>query len=331
MKAIVMTRTGLPDLLEFRDIPEPAITRPGQIKVRLRAAGVNPVDTKIRRNGVFFPDGLPAVLGCDGAGEVVETGSAASRFQPGDRVWFCNGGLGGDPGNYAEFTVLDERWAAPMPKSLDFEQAAAGPLVLITAWGMLYDRGRLQAGRTVLIHAAAGGVGHVAVQLAKLRGARVLATVGSAANAELARQWGADEVIDYREQDFVAAVNALTDGQGADLVAEMVSPEVFARSIECTAHFGDLVTLLDPGPVSLKEARIRNLRIGFELMLTPLLRNLDAARDHHVDILNACAEWIDQGRLRLHVSQVLPLEKAAAAHTQLETGHTAGKVVLKIG
>lgn len=331
MKAIVMTRTGLPDLLEFRDIPEPAITRPGQIKVRLRAAGVNPVDTKIRRNGVFFPDGLPAVLGCDGAGEVVETGSAARRFQPGDRVWFCNGGLGGDPGNYAEFTVLDERWAAPMPKSLDFEQAAAGPLVLITAWGMLYDRGRLQAGRTALIHAAAGGVGHVAVQLAKLRSARVLATVGSAANAELARQWGADEVIDYRERDFVAEVNALTGGQGADLVAEMVSPEVFARSIECTAHFGDLVTLLDPGPMSLKEARIRNLRIGFELMLTPLLRNLDAARDHHVDILNACAEWIDQGRLRLHVSQVLPLEKAAAAHTQLETGHTAGKVVLKIG
>lgn len=331
MKAIVMTRTGLPDLLEFRDIPEPSITRPGQIKVRLRAAGVNPVDTKIRRNGVFYPEGLPAVLGCDGAGEVVETGPAASRFKPGDRVWFCNGGLGGDPGNYAEYTVLDERWAAPMPKTLDFEQAAAGPLVLITAWGMLYDRGRLQAGRTVLIHAAAGGVGHVAVQLAKLRGARVLATVGSAANAELARQWGADEVIDYREQDFVAAVNALTGGQGADLVAEMVSPEVFARSIECTAHFGDLVTLLDPGPVSLKEARIRNLRIGFELMLTPLLRNLDAARSHHVDILNACAEWIDQGRLRLHVSQVLPLEKAAAAHTQLETGHTAGKVVLKIG
>jgi NADPH2:quinone reductase len=329
MKAIVMTQTGLPDLLELRDIPEPAITKPTQIKVRLRAAGVNPVDTKIRRNGVFYPDGLPAILGCDGAGEVVETGSAASRFRPGDRVWFCNGGLGGDPGNYAEYTVLDERWAAPSPKTLDFEQAA-GPLVLITAWGMLYDRGRLQPGQTVLIHAAAGGVGHVAVQLAKLRGARVLATVGSAENAELARQWGADEVINYREQDFVEAVNALTSGKGADLVAEMVNPKVFARSIECTAHFGDLVTLLDPGQTSLKEARMRNLRIGFELMLTPMLRNLDAAREHHVDILKQCGEWIDQGRLRIHVSQVLPLEKAAAAHIQLETGHTVGKVVLKI-
>lgn len=331
MKAIVMTRTGLPDLLEFRDIPEPAIVQPTQIKVRLRAAGVNPIDTKIRRNGVLYPDGLPTVLGCDGAGEVVETGTAASRFKPGDRVWFCNGGLGGDQGNYAEYTVLDERWAAPMPGTLDFEQAAAGPLVLITAWGMLYDRGRLQPGQTVLIHAAAGGVGHVAVQLAKLRDARVLATVGSAENAELARQWGADEVINYREQDFVEAVNALTSGKGADLVAEMVSPEVFARSIECTAHFGDLVTLLDPGEISFKEARMRNLRIGFELMLVPMLRNLDAARGHHVEILQQCAEWIDAGRLRLHVSQVLPLEKAAAAHTQLETGHTIGKVVLKVG
>jgi NADPH2:quinone reductase len=217
-----------------------------------------------------------------------------------------------------------------MPESLDFETAAAGPLVLITAWGMLYDRGRLQPGQTVLIHAAAGGVGHVAVQLAKLRGARVLATVGSTENAELAKSFGADEAIDYREQDFVEAVNTLTGGRGADLVAELVNPEVFARSIGCTAHFGDLVTLLDPGEVPLKEARLRNLRIGFELMLTPMLRNLEDARAHHVEILEQCGRWIDEGKLRLLVSQVLPLEKAAAAHIQLETGHTVGKVVLKI-
>jgi NADPH2:quinone reductase len=173
-------------------------------------------------------------------------------------------------------------------------------------------------------------VGHVALQLAKLKGARVLATVGSAENAELAKQWGADEVINYRERDFVESVNELTGGAGADLVIDMVNPDVFRRSVECTAHFGDLVTLLDPGEFSFKEARMRNLRIGFELMLTPMLRNLDAARDHHVEILRQCGEWIDQGQLKIHVSQVLPLEKAAAAHTQLESGHTVGKVVLKI-
>ncbi|WP_133718012.1 zinc-dependent alcohol dehydrogenase family protein [Methylocaldum gracile] len=330
MKAILMTQPGLPDLLELRDIEEPSITEPSQIKVRLRAAGVNPVDTKIRRNGLFYPNPLPAVLGCDGAGEVVEIGGAVSRFNIGDSVWFCHGGLGGDQGNYAEYTVLDERWAAPMPQSLDFEHAAAAPLVLITAWGALYDRGRLQAGQTVLIHAAAGGVGHVAVQLAKLRDARVLATVGSAEKAELAKNWGADAAIDYRQEDFAQRVNELTDGQGADLVIDTVGPDVFRHSIDCTAHFGDLVTLLDPGEISLQEARMRNLRIGFELMLTPMLRNLHEARDHHVEILQQCGEWIDQGVLDIHVSQVLPLEKAAAAHALIETGHTTGKIVLKI-
>lgn len=330
MKAILMTQTGLPDLLELRDIDEPAITEPSQIKVRLRAAGVNPVDTKIRRNGLFYPNALPAVLGCDGAGEVVEIGGAVSRFNIGDSVWFCNGGLGGDQGNYAEYTVLDERWAAPMPRSLDFEHAAAAPLVLITAWGALYDRGRLQAGQTVLVHAAAGGVGHVAVQLARLRDARVLATVSSPEKAELARNWGADVTIDYRQEDFVQRVNELTNGEGADLVIDTVGPEVFKHSIECTAHFGDLVTLLDPGEMSLQEARMRNLRIGFELMLTPMLRNLHDARDHHVEILQQCGEWIDQGVLDIHVSQVLPLEKAAAAHALIETGHTMGKIVLRI-
>jgi NADPH2:quinone reductase len=330
MKAILMTQPGLPDLLELRDIEEPAITEPSQIKVRLRAAGINPVDTKIRRNGLFYENPLPAVLGCDGAGEVVEIGGSVSRFNIGDSVWFCNGGLGGDQGNYAEYTVLDERWAAPMPQSLDFEHAAAAPLVLITAWGALYDRGRLQAGQTVLIHAAAGGVGHVAVQLAKLRDARVLATVGSSEKAELARKWGADAIIDYRQEDFAQRVNELTDGEGADLVIDTVGPDVFKHSIDCTAHFGDLVTLLDPGDISLQEARMRNLRIGFELMLTPMLRNLHNARDHHVEILQQCGEWIDQGVLNIHVSQVLPLEKAAAAHALIETGHTTGKIVLKI-
>jgi NADPH2:quinone reductase len=330
MKVMLMTEVGPADTLELRDIPDPKITEPTQIKVRLRAAGVNPIDTKIRRNGLLGPGPLPAILGCDGAGEVIDVGAEVDRFRVGDRVWFCHGGLGCEPGNYAEITVLDQRWAAPIPRTLDFVEAAAGPLVLITAWGMLYDRGRLQAGQTALIHAGAGGVGHVALQLARLRGARVLTTVGSAENARLAREWGADEVINHREQDFVAEVNLLTDGQGADLVAEMVGPEVFARSIGCTAHFGDLVTLLDPGPVPLAEVRLRNLRIGFELMLTPQLLGLTAAREHQVDILRQCGDWIDQGLLKLHVSRVLPLEQAAEAHHQIETGHTVGKVVLRV-
>ena len=171
MKAVLMTREGEPDVLEYRDVPEPEIRSLTQIKVRLRAAGVNPVDTKLRARGVFYADALPAILGCDGAGTVVEVGGGVTRFRSGDAVWFCNGGLGRESGCYAEYAVIDETVARTKPSALDFTAAAAGPLVLITAWEALYDRAGLEYGQHVLIHAGAGGVGHVAVQLAKLRGA----------------------------------------------------------------------------------------------------------------------------------------------------------------
>jgi NADPH2:quinone reductase len=330
MKAILMTQTGGAELLEAANIPEPSITEPNQIKVRLIAAGVNPIDTKLRKRGVFYENALPAVLGCDGAGVVVETGSSVSKFKVGDKVWYCHGGLGGDQGNYAEFNVLNERWVAHMPKTLSFEQAAAGPLVLITAWGALYDRARLQQSNTVLIHGGAGGVGHVAIQLARLHGAKVIATVGSDNHVALARSWGADDVINYRTQDFVEAVNQLTDGKGAEVVLDLVGPDIFDRSINCTAYFGSIVTLLEIGQANLKEARIRNLRIGFELMLTPQLRQLAGGLDLQVDMLNQCGRWIDQGKLKIHVGEVLPLEQAALAHTMIEGGHVTGKIVLKI-
>ena len=129
MRAILMTDTGPAGVLELSEVDEPEITSPTQIKVRLRAASVNPVDTKLRKRGLFYPDALPAVLGCDGAGEVVETGAAVSRFMKGDEVWFCYGGLGAAQGNYAEYTVLDEKEAEMKPRRISFEQAAALPLV----------------------------------------------------------------------------------------------------------------------------------------------------------------------------------------------------------
>ena len=330
MKAIVMAAIGDPDVLKFQDIDEPEISTATQIKVKLRAAGVNPVDTKIRRNGVFYENALPAVLGCDGSGEVIELGSAVSQFKLGDKVWFCHGGLGREQGNYAEYTVIDQRWAALMPKTLSFMEAAALPLVLITAWGALFDRGGLQSGQTVLIHAGAGGVGHVAIQLAKLKGARVITTVSSEQKAEFAGAMGADETIIYTQIGFVDAVNTLTDGKGADLVFDTVGAAVFKESILATAHFGRLVTLLDPGELSLAEARMRNLLIGFELMLTPMLRDLPEARDKHVEILKRCAQWVDDGLLKTHISKELSLAEAVEAHQWVEVGHTIGKVVLSV-
>ena len=326
-----MTAVGDPDVLRFQEIAEPEISTATQIKIKLQAAGVNPVDTKVRRHGVFYDQPLPAVLGCDGAGIVVETGTAAHQFKVGDQVWFCHGGLGREPGNYAEYTVLDERWVSTSPQTFSFIEAAAAPLVLITAYGALFDRGGLQAGQTVLIHAGAGGVGHVAIQLAKLKGARVITTVSSGQKAEFVKNLGADEAVIYSQDGFAAAVNDLTGGKGADLVFDTVGSAVFKESIAVTAHFGRLITLLDPGELNLSEARMRNLLIGFELMLTPMLRDLPIARDKHIEILKHCALWADQGLLKLHVSQCLPLEAAAAeAHRLIEAGHTTGKIVLSV-
>lgn len=331
MQAILMSAAGGPETLELREVPEPKIQTPSQLKVRLKAAGVNPIDTKLRARGVFFPDALPAVLGCDGAGVVTEVGGAVGRFRPGDEVWFCNGGLGGAQGNYAEYTLVDESVARPKPKRLSFAEAAAGPLVLLTAWEALYDRARISEGQRVLIHAGAGGVGHVAIQLACLAGARVCTTVGNLDKAEFAAGLGAELCILYRDQDFVSAVSEWTGGRGVEAALDTIGGDGFRRTIPAVAHYGDLVTLLDPGPTDWKEARNRNLRIGFELMLTPMLRELPEARAHQGKILDRCAQWIDQGRLRVEVSATLPLAEAARAHRLIEDGHVQGKLVLEIG
>lgn len=331
MRAIVMTAPGGPEVLELREIPEPAIRSPHEVKVRIRAAGINPVDTKLRARGTFYPDAGPAVLGCDGAGVVVETGSAVSRVSVGDEVWFCEGGLGGAQGCYAEYVVLDENLARRKPASLSFYEAAASPLVLITAWEALHDRARIRAGDKVLIHAAAGGVGHVAVQLAALAGARVMGVVGSQEKAEFVRALGAEHCV-IRDRDFVAAALEWTGGEGADIVLDTVGGDVFRRSIEAVAHYGDLVTILEPpADLNWKEARNRNLRIGIVLMLTPMLRDLPAARRHQGEILDRCAELFDAGKLKVHVDRVLPLEEAAEAHRLIEGHATTGKLVLDLG
>ena len=151
MQAIVMREIGGPEVLKPESLPDPQITSPTGIRVQLKAAGVNPIDTKLRSRGVFIPDGLPAILGCDGTGVVVETGSEASVFREGDEVWFCHGGLGGLQGNYAEQVVLDESVCCRKPASIDFAHAAAAPLVLITAWEALFGRAHLAEGQTLLV------------------------------------------------------------------------------------------------------------------------------------------------------------------------------------
>ncbi|MBD2042104.1 zinc-dependent alcohol dehydrogenase family protein [Microcoleus sp. FACHB-672] len=332
MKAVVMTAVGDPEVLQLQDIPQPNIEKDTEILVRLKAAGVNPVDTKLRKGGTFYPDKTPAVLGCDGAGIVEATGSAVSKFNTGDEVYFCNGGLGGPTGNYAEYAVIDERFAAKKPASLSFAEAAAAPLVLLTAWEALYDRARLQAGQKVLIHAGAGGVGHVAIQLAKLQGAEVCTTVGDEEKAEFVRQLGADLAILYKQTDFVQATLDWTDGEGADIVFDTVGGETFYKSCPAVRVYGDLVTILEPEPEygNLKIARLRNLRISLELMLTPMWQGLAKYQEEQAKILQQCADMIDEGRLKIHLGKTFPLQEAAAAHHLQETASMTGKIVLLI-
>jgi NADPH2:quinone reductase len=327
MKALVMTSPGEPQVLQMRELPTPTV-HGRQLLVRLKAAGVNPVDTKLRARGTYFPDRMPAVLGCDGAGLVEAVGPETQNFKVNDAVYFCNGGIGGEPGTYAEYALVDERFAAPKPESLSFAAAAAAPLVLITAWEGLHDRGRLQAGQRVLIHAGAGGVGHVAIQLARLHGARVCTTVSGRDKARFVGDLGVDYVVDYHESDFVDEVNDWSNG-GVELAFDTVGGETFQRSVHCVRHYGDLVTLLQPGnDMNWKEARLRNLRISFELMLTPMVYSLGAAQQHQADILRRCAALFDDGKLRIHLARTFPLEQAAEAHRVIEAGGMIGKLAL---
>jgi len=330
MRAIEMTATGGPEVLRLNSqADEPQIVSPTQIKVRLRAAGVNPIDTKICARGLFYGAQPPAILGCDGAGEVVAVGDQVTRFHVGDAVWFCHGGLGREPGNYAEYTVLQQAEAEHKPATLDFTHAAAAPLVLITAWEALFDQADLAAGENLLVHAGAGGVGHVAIQLAKAHGARVITTAGSPGNADFVRSLGADEVIDYHAQDLAQAVHELTGGKGVEVCLDTIGAGVFRDSIGAMAPYGRLVTLLDPGTdLDLSQARSKNLKIAFTLMLTPMLADLAAARAHHGEILAECARLVDGGQLHIHVSREYPLEQAAEAHAAIAGGHTRGKLVL---
>lgn len=332
MKAVIMTAPGTPEVLAVQQVPDPQITQDRQLLVKLQAAGVNPIDTKLRQRGTFYPDRTPTILGCDGAGIVEAVGAGVENFRVGDAVYFCDGGVGGSVGNYAEFAVVDERFVARKPQSLSFVEAAAAPLVLITAWESLYDRARLQEGQRTLIHAGAGGVGHVAVQLAKLKGAAVATTVGSEEKAAFVQQLGADLPILYQKTDVVDRILEWTHGDGVDVGFDTVGGETFFQTVPAVKLYGDLVTILEPDFQigNLKTARLRNLRISLELMLTPMLQGLVPAQMAQAKILQQCADLFDAGQLKIHVGKTFALDDAIEAHRLLEGGSMTGKIVLTI-
>ncbi len=330
MKAIQLSQHGEPELLSLVDVDEPTIENPAEVKVRLKAAGVNPIDTKLRA-GAYPLNVFPAVLGCDGAGIVEECGSEVTRFKEGDEVYYFHGGVGDIPGNYCEVKVLDERFVALKPKSIDFTQAAVAPLVLLTAWESLFDRCHLEKNQTVFINAGAGGVGHIAIQLAKHIGAKVCTTVSNNEKALFVKELGADFIINYKKQDVVEAIMQWTNDEGVDVAMDNVGGAAIQETFPAIKHYGEMVSLLQAdNTVDWSVARFRNIRFSMEIMLSPLLFDLKEAQTHQTEILEQCAKLIDEGKLKIHVSEVMPLEDAAKAHKQIEKGHTSGKIVLEI-
>lgn len=330
MKAILMNAAGDAGVLKISEIAKPELPSARHLRVRLTAAGINPLDTKLRAKPAYHPDKLPAILGCDGAGLVDAAGSEVTRFKVGDAVYFCNGGIGDEPGCYAEYTTLHEDYCAMSPSSIPLQDAAALPLVCITNWEALHERANLKAGQTVLIHAAAGGTGHIAIQLAHHLGARIAVTVSDAQKAGLAHALGAEKIILYKEQDFVQETLAWTDGKGADLVYDTVGGDTFLRSLQAARVGGKVVTLLSTA-MSLADAqlaRLRNLSICYELMLAPQVMHQPEERIRQRRILEDCARRVEAGELGVLITHRFPLEQAALAHQLMESGGITGKIIL---
>ena len=333
MKAVMLTGAGGADMLKLMDVSDPVLRDPLDVLVCIHASGLNPVDYKLRRKGGFYPNRLPLILGCDGAGVVQAIGEAVTRFKIGDEVFFFNGGMGGDEqGNYAELTVIHQDYLASKPKSLSMVEAASVPLVWLTAWEALFDRYSLKAGETILIHGGAGGVGYIAIQIAKQAGATVLTTVSGPEKAEFARSLGADHCINYKDENFVDRVLDLTGGKGVDVVFDTVGGQVFADSFQATRIYGHVVTL-DEVNISKAEAgvaKLRNLSLSYELMLTPMHFKMHDARVRQTALLAQAARLIDAGLIKVFVKNIFRLDEIDQAHQIVESGHSIGKTVIKI-
>ena len=308
MKAVVIHEYGGAEVLKYEDVPQPE-PKQDQLRIRVIAAGVNPVDGMIR-SGMLDKEGrrtFPIILGGDISGVVEKVGSEITRFKPGDPV-FAYVSLD-NSGGYAQYALVTEREAAPKPRSLIYVEAAAVPIVALTAWQALIDTAKLKAGQTVLIHGGSGGVGSFAIQIAKAHGAKVIATA-STANQELLKQLGADVAIDYTKQNFE---NVAKD---VDVVLDSIGKDTLARSYGVMKKGGIIVSLVArPDPAELAKHGIR----GEALSVDP-----------NSDELSEIGKLIDEKKINVIVSQTFPLSEARKAQEQVATGHTRGKIVLKV-
>ena len=325
MKAIHVHEFGDPEVMVLEDAADPT-PGAGQILVDVKAAGVNPVDTTFRSGAHPLSKSLalPWTPGVDAAGDVLAVGEGVSGFAPGDRVFGA-----AVSGSYAEKALLSSLRTANLPEGLSYEEGASLPVVLYTAYYALIYKAQLKAGETVLIHAGAGGVGCMGIQIAKAAGARVITTVSSEEKAAFCREFGADVVVNYREEDFAERCLAETDGRGVDSVIEMVAVENFGDDCRAVKKYGCIVVLgagtgknpvgsVNYPPFYSKDIDVRGLS----------LFNSDPVFPEMIRQLNL---MLTDGRVRASVGETMPLAEAPRAHDLLMTGKIFGKIVLTMG
>lgn len=325
MQAAVSVTTGQP--LHLQSLPMPAASA-GQVLVRVRAAGLNPLDTKIRAGKADHArHPLPAVLGVDMAGTVEAVGEGVEGFAPGDEVFGMAGGVGGVQGSLAQYASVDAALLAVKPVAVPMREAAATPLVFITAWEGLVDRAHIQPGQHVLIHGGAGGVGHVAIQIAKAFGATVYAT-GSALQKDTITGLGAT-FIDYQQQAVEQYVRQHTLGEGFDIVFDTVGGTTLDDSFVAVRRYhGHVVSALGWGTHSLAPLSFRAGTYSGVFTLLPLLTGSNRA--HHGQIMGEAAKLMEAGKLRIRVdARRFNLETAEQAYQHLDSGFATGKVVVE--
>ena len=320
MKAIQVSQTGGPEALVPVDVPTPK-PKPNEALVQIQAAGVNFIDVYFREGR--YPAPVPFIDGQEGAGVVTEVGSEVTLVQPGDRVAYT-----GSLGSYAEYAAVPAQRLVKIPDALSFEDAAAAMLQGMTAHYLTHSTYKLQAGETALVHAAAGGVGLLLVQMAKQFGARVIGTAGTKEKAQLARDAGADECIIYTESDFETETKRLTDGKGVHVVYDGVGKATFDKDLNVLLPRGYLVLFGGSSGAVPPFDLIKLSQKGSLYITRPTLVNYTMTREELEWRANDVLGWIAAGKLKLRIHKAYPLADAAQAHRDLEGRKTTGKLLL---
>jgi NADPH:quinone reductase len=323
MHAVRIHQHGGPEVLRYEEVPTPAPGE-GQVLVRLVACGVNFIDI-YQRKGLYKLD-LPATLGQEGAGVVEAVGPGVTEVKPGDRVAYSN-----VLGSYAEYVVVPAQRLVPIPEGVTYQQAAAAMLQGMTAHYLVTSTYPLKPGDVCLVHAAAGGVGLLLVQMAKRRGATVIGTVSTEEKAKLAREAGADHVILYTQQDFEAEVLRVTEGRKLQVVYDSVGKDTFEKSLNCLALRGMLVLYgQSSGPVPPFDPQVLAQK-GSLFLTRPVLWHYTTTREELLWRAGEVLDWVRTGELQLRVDRAYPLAQAAEAQRALEGRQTTGKVLLLTG